>query len=160
VNTSERAEARGPLDDLDGRILDGVRELWASADPMPAELIDRIQFSTDLAGIDVEVLRLTEANRMAAARGGDHDRLITFESESLVLMVTIGADPDGTNRMDGWLAPAASHRVELRTTRGLRSTHSDAHGRFAFDSIPAGNAQLVIPLDNGSREVATPTIVL
>jgi hypothetical protein len=159
VNASERAEAREPLDGLDARILDGVRELWESADPMPAELIDRIQFATDLTAIDIEVLRLTEAHRLAAARGDEHARLITFESQSLVLMVTIGADQDGTNRMDGWLAPAASRRVELRTTRGPRSTRSDPQGRFAFDAIPAGNAQLVIALD-GARQVATPTIVL
>jgi hypothetical protein len=161
VTTPERAAANEPRDGLDAQILDGVRELWESADPVPAELIDQIQFAIDLTGIDVEVLRLTDAHQLAAARGDEHARLITFESKGLALMVAIGVNQDGSNRIDGWLTPPTpSQRVELRTTRGSKATEPDARGRFCFDPIPPGNAQFVIPLDNGARQAATPTIAL
>jgi hypothetical protein len=156
----ERAEADGPLDELDDEILSGIRQYWSSVDPMPAELIDQILFAIDLDTIDVSVLRTTETHLVAAARGDEHTRVITFAGDDLNLMVTVGDNQDGTNRIDGWLAPAAGHRVQLRTAGGPMSTTADASGRFSLARVPSGTVQFVFLVGDGSKLVATRSIAL
>jgi hypothetical protein len=163
VNTSNPVVPAGagePLDELDERILSGINELWASADPMPASLVDRIQFAVDLENVDVEVLRLTELETVAAARGDELSRLITFDSDHLTIMVRVSANRDGTNRIDGWVTPAASHPIELRTGGGTLAGSSDAAGRFAFGTVPTGLAQFVVRPIGSAQTVTTPAISL
>jgi hypothetical protein len=153
-------EHDGPLDELDTRILAEIRRRWMSTDPLPDTLIDHILFSVDLNSFDVEVLRLTESNWLAAARGGAHGHMLNFESRDLGLMVMIAVNADGTSRLDGWLAPAALHTIELRCAHGPMSTVSDIDGRFALSPIPTGSAQLVVSRRGAPRQVVTPTFVL
>ncbi len=42
---------------------------------------------------------------MLAARGAEQSRTITFDSDSLTIMIRIDSNNDGTARVDGWLAP-------------------------------------------------------
>jgi len=168
VSAMDSVEARSagePLDELDARILAGVRSLWDALDPVPSTLVDQIRFAMDLESADFEVLRLTERMRFDVARGEEQSRLITFDSDSLTIMIKIDLNRNGTVRVDGWLTPPASHPIELRTTAGSLSTASDDGGRFALDGITPGMAQLVVrPTGtvNGNRErtVTTPSIVL
>jgi len=168
VSAMDSVEARSagePLDELDARILAGVRSLWDALDPVPSTLVDQIRFAMDLESADFEVLRLTERMRFEVARGEEQSRLITFDSDSLTIMIKIDLNRNGTVRVDGWLTPPASHPIELRTTAGSLSTASDDGGRFALDGITPGMAQLVVrPTGtvNGNRErtVTTPSIVL
>jgi hypothetical protein len=168
VSAMDSVEARSagePLDELDARILAGVRSLWDALDPVPSTLVDEIRFAMDLESADFEVLRLTERMRFEVARGEEQSRLITFDSDSLTIMIKIDLNRNGTVRVDGWLTPPASHPIELRTTVGSLSTASDDGGRFALDGITPGMAQLVVrptgtvPGD-GERTVTTPSIVL
>jgi len=168
VSAMDSVEARSagePLDELDARILAGVRSLWDALDPVPSTLVDQIRFAMDLESADFEVLRLTERMRFDVVRGEEQSRLITFDSDSLTIMIKIDLNRNGTVRVDGWLTPPASHPIELRTTAGSLSTASDDGGRFALDGITPGMAQLVVrPTDtvpNGrERTVTTPSIVL
>lgn len=158
--------ANGPLDELDFAILTDVRALWDALDPVPPTLVDQICFAMDLESTDFEVLRLTERMRFEVARGEEQSRLITFDSDSLTIMIKIDQNRNGTVRLDGWLTPPASHPIELRTMDGSMVTASDDGGRFALDGIRPGMAQLVVrpngtqtPADQG-RTVTTPSIVL
>jgi hypothetical protein len=167
VSAMDSVEARSagePLDELDARILAGVRSLWDALDPVPSTLVDQIRFAMDLESADFEVLRLTERMRFDVARGEEQSRLITFDSDSLTIMIKIDLNRNGTVRVDGWLTPPACHPIELRTTVGSLNTASDDGGRFALDGITPGMAQLVVrptgTVPNGERTVTTPSIVL
>jgi hypothetical protein len=157
------------IDGTDVAILAGVRDLFDNADPMPADLVDNVLFAVSLADLDVEVCRLTETSGLAAAGARDDDgeqsRTVTFDSESLTIMVTLVPLDDDLVRLDGWLAPPAACRVELRTPAGSSVTTSDGDGRFVLDRVPRGLAKLVIrrtPTDPAARarEVVTPSIEL
>jgi hypothetical protein len=159
-----------PMDELDTTILSGVKDMWATVDPMPAMLLEQIKFAVELEDVDLEVMRLTELDEPAAARGDEQSRLITFDSESLTIMVSIRPNPDGTIRVDGWLTPAGCHPIELRAggrggpeldrAAAAVSTVSDEDGRFVLDTVQPGLAQLVVRPDGTTRTVTTPAISL
>jgi hypothetical protein len=133
------------LDERDLVILDGIREIFQAADPMPASLPERIRFSLAWHGLEVEVARLcAEGDRLAVAvRGAEQSRTVTFDSDSLTIMIRIDANRDGTVRIDGWLAPAQPRTIELRLMAETLTTDADDGGRFAFGRVPRGTAQLV-----------------
>jgi hypothetical protein len=149
-----------PIDSRDTEILTGLRDLWSTLDPLPPNLLDHIKFAVDLDHVDVEVARHVALQR-AMARGDDElSRLITFDSDSLTIMVSLRANQDGTIRVDGWLTPAGRHLVELRTDNRDQTTVSDEDGRFVLDPVAPGMAQLVVRPDGTTRTVTTPTIAL
>jgi hypothetical protein len=159
--------ADGPLDETDLQILADIRDLYQAADPMPPDLPERIRFSLALRDLEVEVARLAaeEDREMLAVRGPEQTRTITFDSDSLTIMIRIDQNRDGTARVDGWLAPPQRREIELKTAAGALETASDEQGRFAFASVPPGTAQLVVhPADQGAsgsgRSVVTPALIL
>ena len=156
-----------PMDDLDWEILDGVRELFERADPMPEDLPERIRFSLAMRDLEAEVARLAEAEQrpLVGARGAERSRTITFDSDSLTIMIRIDANRDGTVRIDGWLAPAECREIEMQAITDTLRISSDQQGRFAFPSVPAGTVRLVILAvehgrDGAGRSVVTPALVL
>jgi hypothetical protein len=140
----------GVLDDLDADILARVARIHARLDPPPADLLERVRFTIALEGIDVEVSRLAAEELVGSgARGVDRTRTVTFDSASLTIMVSVADAGARGVRIDGWLAPAAPLRVELRTgshTAGAssRSVMADDVGRFVFDGVAPGLAQLLV----------------
>lgn len=162
--------ASDPLDVTDQAILDRVRALHALLDPPPSDLDERVRFAIALENVDVEVARLVEDLLVGSgARGTERTRTITFDGESRTIMVTMVDTPDGRVRVDGWLAPAARLRVELRlagATPDAPATSeivvSDDGGRFVFDGVAHGLAQLLVhPIDDGdAAHLATPSLVL
>jgi len=158
--------ADGPLDETDLQILADIRDLFQDADPMPPDLPERIRFSLALRDLEVEVARLAAEDReMLAVRGPEQTRTITFDSDSLTIMIRIDQNRDGTARVDGWLAPPQRREIELKTAGGALDTASDERGRFAFASVPPGTAQLVVrPAEQGAsgsgRSVVTPALIL
>jgi len=158
--------ADDPLDETDLQILADIHDLFQAADPMPADLPERIRFSLALRDLEVEVARLAaeEDRQMLAVRGPEQTRTITFDSDSLTIMIRIDQNRDGTVRVDGWLAPPQPREIELKTTSGALDTASDEQGRFAFASVPQGTAQLVVRPAEGAggsgRSVVTPALIL
>ena len=153
-------------DESDLGILDGVRELFHGADPMPASLPERIRFSLALRDLEFEVARLCveDGSLALAARGAELSRTITFDSDSLTIMIRVDSNQDGTARIDGWLAPAQSLTIELRTMAETLTTDADDGGRFAFSRVPRGSAQLVARArpgpDGPGRAVVAPALIL
>ncbi|MDX3188263.1 hypothetical protein PV458_07645 [Streptomyces sp. MN03-5084-2B] len=161
MTTVEPPGANEPLDELDFRLLAGVRELWEDADPMPATLVDQIRFAIRLEDVDLEVMRIREQEALADARSAaEQGRLITFDSESLTIMVNVSPEPGGTIRLDGWLTPPAEHPIEVRTATGPLTTTSDAEGRFAVSGVPHGMVQVLVRTVGRARTVSTPAIEL
>jgi hypothetical protein len=152
-----------PLDDSDFGLLGEIRDMFAAADPMPAELPDRIRFLLAFRDLEIEVARLAaEQDELVAARGTEQSRTITFDSTSLTIMIRIDANKDGTVRVDGWLAPAQRREIEMKCAADPLSVTSDEQGRFAFPRVPRGTAQLVVrptgPEETG-RSVVTPALI-
>ena len=157
--------AADPLDDLDGTVLSRLSSVYGRIDPPPADLTDRVMFALALEDLDIEVARLGEDQLVGSgARGAERIRTITFDAASRTVMMTIADRPDNLVRIDGWLAPGAAVRVELRLPEptGARQAYADDAGRFVFESVPHGLAQLLVhPADGSDGPVlVTPSLVL
>jgi hypothetical protein len=158
--------ADGPLDDVDLGLLDDIRDMFQAVDPMPTDLPGRILFSLSLRDLEIEVARFADEDLSAAGtRGAEQSRTITFDSESLTVMIRIDPNKDGTVRVDGWLAPAQRREIEMKTSGDSLSVSSDEQGRFAFPRVPRGTAQLIVrPAEPGQSEagpsVVTPALIL
>jgi hypothetical protein len=164
MTSSSSSSSGAPLDDLDLALLDRVREMYQAADPMPEDLPERICFLLALRDLEVEVARLAAGQDLLvpAARGAEQSRTITFDSDSMSIMIRIDANGDGTVRVDGWLAPPQRAGIELKTSasaEALRAS-SDEKGRFAFARVPRGTAQLMVRPEAQGRAVVTPALIL
>jgi hypothetical protein len=147
----------------DDILLVQLRDMWTAADPAPVDLAERVLFTLELEDLEFELLRLYEAVEPVGARGTETARTVTFTSESVTVMLTLSEAGQQSRRLDGWIAPAAPLRLELRTTRGSQHAHADPDGRFAFDNAPTGLIQLVLHPTEGTdlqltRPVVTPAI--
>ena len=158
-----------PLDTVDQDILDRIAAVHAAVDPPPPELDLLVRFALDLEQADFELAEFELARRTgdvlagSGARAVEQTRTITFEATGLTVMITLAERPDGLLRIDGWLAPAAPLRVELRFAEPLepRVESADEAGRFVFDETPRGVAQFVIhPPDDTTSSVVTPALTL
>jgi hypothetical protein len=154
-----------PLDEDDQVVLDRLAAVYALLDPPPSDLDERVSFAITLDGLDAEVARLSEQLAVGSgARGSERTRSITFDADSRAVMITIADRADGLVRIDGWLAPAATLRVELRVPEPAppRIVTADAAGRFAFDGVPHGIAQLLVhpPAGDAAPRVVTPAFAL
>jgi hypothetical protein len=142
-----------PLDGMDQAILDRLAAIHTLLDPPPGDLDERVSFAIALEGLDAEVARLSEQQPAGSgARGTERTRTITFDADSRAMMITVSDHQDGTVRIDGWLAPSAP----------LRAVTADAAGRFAFEGVPHGIAQLLVqPPEGGALpRVVTPAFAL
>jgi hypothetical protein len=74
-------------------------------------------------------------------------------------MITVVERPDNLVRIDGWLAPAEAAQVSLRFPEPApaRTITADSTGRFVFDEVPHGLAQLMV---HGTPSVVTPSLAL
>jgi hypothetical protein len=162
-----RPSADEPLEDADFGLLADIRRLFEAADPMPTDLPERIRFSLALRDLEIEVAQLAaeEDRPVLAARGAEQSRTITFDSDSLTIMIRIDVNRDGTVRVDGWLAPPQRREIEMKTAANALNVASDDQGRFAFLRVPRGTAQLVVrpagqESSAGGRSVVTPALIL
>ena len=164
------AELAGrPLDDVDAATLEQVRAMYAAADPVPEDLVERIRFSLALDEVFDEVARMTRVPLDAmAVRGepstGTRTETLTFSADRLTAMVTISRVGPGLLRLDGWLAPPEVFRVHLRMQAGAdHEAVADEQGRFSFDRLPDGFGQLSFrPVgdEDAANAVVTPLFQL
>jgi hypothetical protein len=158
--------AAQPLDDTDAAMLREVRALFETTDPVPADLAERVHFALALDAMFDEVARMTRVPLDAMAARGDaaatRTETITFSAERLTAMVTVNRLGAGRLRMDGWLAPPEPLRVSLRMKgRDDRDVGADDQGRFSFDDLEEGFAQLrIFPADHPDDAVVTPLFQL
>lgn len=154
--------AAGQLDGQDELVLRQTASVYDSLDPVPAGLVDRVQFSITLDSLHAEIAELQRTGDLTGVRSSEatEAQTVTFTSASLTTMVTITALSASRARLDGWVAPGGGVSVELRVVDGSRHTTADADGRFVFDDVPRGLAQLVLrpPAGSTNSTVVTPSI--
>ncbi|GAA5010791.1 hypothetical protein [Actinopolymorpha pittospori] len=156
------ADPHDDLDATDAAILRGLRRVVTAADPVPAGLVERIRFALALEDLEAEMMRLQEEPALAGVRTAEQaTRTVTFESETFTIMISIRSSGEGAVRLDGWIAPAAAHRVELRLVGDRRVVMADEQGRFAYDDVPRGLLQMAVYNASGRpKSVVTPSIVV
>lgn len=162
------------LDSCDQRILTVINELHHKDDPIPEDLNERVLFALELeAELDARVASIKQ-NELALVRGeaeltvgqGDHAS-ITFDCETVTVMVTPRPSAVDEVRLDGWIGPEGTYEVEIRSPEGTKLASSDETGRFVLEGLPHGQMfQLVIrPAEVLQREglpavVVTPAVRL
>ncbi|MEV4411649.1 sigma-70 family RNA polymerase sigma factor [Catellatospora sp. NPDC049609] len=166
ADAARAADPDGPLGGPDAAILDAFARVWAVADPPPADLDARVSFALRLDDLDVEAARSRHDGPAGSGAGAaEQARTVTFDCDILSLMVSVLPGDDGV-RVDGWLAPPAALRVELRTGAAgpdgrdvVHGADADQAGRFVLTEVPSGLGQLLV-YGAGLRTVVTPAIVL
>lgn len=137
-----------PMDRADLRILADLQAIYDAVDPMPAMLPELVLFGLQAQDFEAEFARLVESELAVAGAGGtrsvEHARRVTFASDNLTVMVVVNPQRDGKVRLDGWAAPGGRLHAELRVGETTLTAECDESGRFVFDAVPAGPAQLVL----------------
>jgi len=158
-----------PLDDVDVAHLQELRALFDAVDPVPADLVSRVGFALALDEVFDEVARMTrvplDALAVRSEQSVTRTETLTFSAERLTAMVTVSRGATGRLRLDGWIAPADPCRVQLRIQEdGVEHEQDvDPDGRFGFQDLPDGFAQLVFRSTAGGddpRMVVTPVFQL
>jgi hypothetical protein len=151
----------GPIDDADAELLRQTAHIFTKLDPVPAGLVDRINFGLTLEALHAEVAELQRNADLVGVRG-DVDtnvQTVTFTSATLTAMITVTPTSGDRVRIDGWIAPAGAVSIELRGQHDSRSAVSDEDGRFVFDDVARGLAQFVLRQTGAEdRSVVTPAI--
>ena len=152
------------LDDADATTLAAVRALYDATDPVPTDLVERVNFSLALDEMFDEVARMTRVPLDTLAVRGDQStgtrtETLTFSADRLTAMVTVSRVAPGQLRLDGWLAPPGQWRVRLRLQgKGERDEVADEQGRFSFEGLDEGFGQLSFhPVDDDAVENAVVT---
>jgi hypothetical protein len=150
MNTSEIPAddlAGAPLDASDATVLSMIADLYSYIDPVPADLVDRLEFSITLDALNAELaelVQLPEAVLAARAEQASAVKTLTFTSDSLTTMVAISPDGPDRVRIDGWIAPGAEATVELHQSGLTRQASADADGRFVFEDLAHGLTRFVV----------------
>ena len=156
-----RGEGDGPLDDLDARILERLDGLHEQLDGPPPGFSDLMVFAVAAHGLDLDLARL-EQGALTARADEEETRSLTFEADSLSVLLRVTGAGDDRVRLDGWLAPAEPAMVELRHPGSApdRSLTAGDDGRFVVEGLRRGLVQLVVRRGPGAAAVVTPTFEL
>lgn len=150
-----------PLDATDAIILSMLADLYDLIDPVPGDLVDRLQFSITLDALNAELAELQQQPALAY-RGEQASAVntLTFTSDSLTTMVAISPDGPDRVRIDGWIAPGAGAVIELHQGTLTRRVSADADGRFVFEDVAHGLTRFVVnAADPGAHPpVMTPAV--
>ena len=150
------------------RLLADVATMLDTVDPVPDDLVQRIQFALALDEVYDEVARMSRVHDDALAvrtelTDATRTETLTFSAERLTAMVTLSAAAPGRVRIDGWVSPPGVRRVGLRMQGLDDEVHTDESGRFVADAVREGFVQLVFhplgPDDDGGL-VVTPLFKL
>ena len=151
MNTSEipaeQQLADAPLDASDATVLGMIADFYDRIDPVPLDLVDRLQFSITLDALNAELAELQQLPEAMLAYRGEQASLaqtLTFTSDSLTTMIAISPDGPDRIRIDGWIAPAAEASVELHQGSLRRQVPADADGRFVFEDVAHGLTRFVV----------------
>jgi hypothetical protein len=157
------------LDSCDERILAVINELHHRDDPIPDDLNERVHFVLKLeAALDAKVASVYRPAELTSMRGetnlavGQGDPAsITFDCETVTVMVTPRPSASSELRLDGWIGPEGIYEVELRGPNGTRRASTDESGRFVLDGLPNDQMfQLVIRPDQALQREGLPAVVV
>ncbi|MGA4669001.1 hypothetical protein ACPCG0_04245 [Propionibacteriaceae bacterium Y1923] len=147
-----------PLNDDDHALLDAIVEAQEAFDPLPAGLLERVEFAISLERLNAELATLT-ADELVATRSDVQvsTDTITFTASSISLMIVLTPHGDRV-RIDGWVT-GGGVSVTLHTGAAAHRQVSDATGRLVWPEVAHGPVRFLVESDlPGARPVVTPTI--
>lgn len=142
-------------------LLEDLAAGWASWDPMPAGLPDRILTAIAMDGLDADYELLTLVSRsehLLGVRANDNDRtLIEFSADGVAVLVRVATTASG-RRLDGWVDPGPLAAVTLTLDGYTHAARVTSGSRFEVDGLPSGLAQLELDLvaDGATRRFRSP----
>ncbi|MCC2033689.1 hypothetical protein [Microbacterium allomyrinae] len=143
----------------DAALFARMRRMWEDIDPVPADLVDRMVAAVAVEDLSREYALLTLVDgTLAAVRGETDTATLQFSDGTTSVLLHVTATEDGGRRVDGWVDGSA---LAIRLVQGERDWTADAgeHGRFAFDEVTPGMAQLRLVVRDASgdlRDFQTP----
>jgi hypothetical protein len=157
------ALAEAAMDAADEEVMARIASLYRQLDPVPDDLVERLQFAVTRDALNAELAELQQLPMDAlTARGGEQSEVksLTFTSDSLTTMITISPSGPDRVRIDGWAAPGAKAGVELRQVDNSLVVEADDDGRFVFDDVRHGLTRFVVRVaEESSRPpVITPAV--
>lgn len=152
MNT-ESFGADQPIDATDTLLLRQLAGIHDLLDPVPAGLLERIDFALAVAELEADIAELTMGD-LVGVRSEETDS-VTFTSGSLSLMVTTVRSAHHV-RIDGWVTSPEAE-VDVVGEGITRTAAADTSGRFSLDEIPRGRAHFVVRRE-GYRPVITPSM--
>ena len=153
-------------DERDAALLRQFRDLVKRTDPIPGHVADAARASLDWRRIDAELAELTydmatDPERLAAVRGDDGPRALTFEASGLTIELEVQHVGE-TRRLLGQIVPPQAASVELRHATGQVAVEADQHGRFSAGGLPSGPVSLRCQVASpaAARAVETAWVVI
>lgn len=149
-------------DTEDAEVFARLRTVWRDADPVPAELIDRMVAAIAADGLNREYALLTLVEGELGAVRGEADALtLQFSDGTTSILLHVTTMASGRRRVDGWVDTATAEVVLTQGDRS-RSTSPAETGRFAFDEVPPGLTRVRLTTGDGdeSRTLSTPQFEL
>lgn len=149
-------------DAADEALFARLRQMWRDADPMPADLADRMvaAVAVEDVGREYALLTLVEGAQLGAVRSESDTLTLQFSDGSVNVLVHVTADDGGLRRLDGWVD---AEPLAIRLTQGEKEREVDAGaaGRFEIPRVPSGLARLRLVVRDtseasGVREIMTP----
>lgn len=133
-----------------------VREVYEDADPVPGDLVARMQASLAVLDLDEELLLLVESE-LVGVRGASAYTL-RFASDEMDVLLRIAVEGD-RSRVDGWVVPAEAMTVRVMPEAGpSQATVVSENGRFELTDLPLGLHRIRLePHAAGRASFATPT---
>lgn len=136
-----------------------VREVYEQADPMPEDLVTRMQAALAVRDLDEELLLLVESELVGARGAGSASSYtLRFASDEVDVLLRIAVEGD-RSRVDGWVVPAEAMTVRVMPEAGpSQATVVSENGRFELVDLPLGLHRIRLePHAAGRASFATPT---
>jgi hypothetical protein len=153
----------------DSDLLAGIRAHWESRDPVPSDLVARLQTAAALAaadlydvGLDIELMLLVErTEELAGARGASTTAYtLRFAHDGVDLLLRISSD-GASSRIDGWVVPPSP--VTVTVQRDIDTGWVDDatlevgdSGRFELADLIPGMLRLRLEPADGGTSFLTP----
>jgi hypothetical protein len=147
----------------------GIRTYWDTHDPVPDDMVARLQAAAALAAsdlydvsLDIELMLLVErTEELAGARGGAATAYtLRFAHEGVDLLLRVSGD-GASSRIDGWVVPPSPIAVVVQ--RDTATGWSDDAtfdvgdtGRFELPELAPGMLRLRLEPTDGSTSFMTP----
>lgn len=153
----------------DDELLAGIRGFWEQRDPVPDDLVARVQAAAALAatelydvGLDLELMLLVErTDELAGARGASTTAYtLRFAHDGVDLLLRVTTD-GARSRIDGWVVPPSpiALTVQRDTDTGwadLATLEVGDTGRFELPALIPGMLRLRLEPADGSTPFQTP----
>ncbi|MDQ3629418.1 MAG: hypothetical protein M3419_11525 [Actinomycetota bacterium] len=152
----------------DDMVWDDLVAMWQDADPVPADLAERVLVALAINDIDAEyaMLHLVErSTELAGTRGEDAAVTISFAAGDVTVTVHVSTLAEDRRRLDGWVTTAGARGLDVVQPGHQVHVNIDEGGRFAVSDLAAGPTRLIFDLgdadaDGGPQTFATPVVEL